>query len=90
VTEYPADTMTGLLARGAADAPALGAPGRAWMTHGQLRDLAARTVRDLNALGIGRQDRVAMVLPNGPEMAASFVAIACAACTTSSTSTSAT
>jgi acyl-CoA synthetase (AMP-forming)/AMP-acid ligase II len=81
MTDYPADTMTGLLARGAADAPAIGAPGRAWMTYGQLRDLAARTVRDLNALGIGRQDRVAMVLHNGPEMAASFVAIACAACT---------
>jgi acyl-CoA synthetase (AMP-forming)/AMP-acid ligase II len=81
VTDYPADTMTGLLGRGAADAPAIGAPGRAWMTHGALRDLAARTVRDLNALGIGRQDRVAMVLHNGPEMAASFVAIAAGACT---------
>jgi acyl-CoA synthetase (AMP-forming)/AMP-acid ligase II len=81
MTEYPADTITGLLARGAADAPAIGAPGRAWMTYTQLRDLAARALRDLNALGIGRQDRVAMVLPNGPEMAASFVAIACAACT---------
>jgi acyl-CoA synthetase (AMP-forming)/AMP-acid ligase II len=81
VTDYPADTMSGLLARGAADAPAIGAPGRAWMTHGALRDLAARTVRDLNALGIGRRDRVAMVLHNGPEMAASFVAIAAGACT---------
>ena len=81
MTDYPADTMTGLLARGAAEAPVLGAPGRAWMTHGGLRDLAAHTVRDLNALGIGREDRVAMVLPNGPEMAASFIAIAAAACT---------
>ncbi len=81
MTDYPADTMTGLLARAPADAPAIGAPGRIWMTHGQLRDLAARTVADLNTLGIGRQDRVAMVLPNGPEMAAGFVAIACGACT---------
>jgi acyl-CoA synthetase (AMP-forming)/AMP-acid ligase II len=81
VTDYPADTITGLLARGAAEAPAIGAPGRAWMTHGELRDLAARTVGELNALGIGRQDRVAMVLPNGPEMAAGFVAIAAGACT---------
>ena len=35
----------------------------------------------LNAIGIGRGDRVAIVLPNGPEMAASFVAIACGATT---------
>jgi len=32
-------------------------------------------------MGIGRGDRVAMVLPNGPEMAASFIAIACGATT---------
>ena len=32
-------------------------------------------------MGIGRNDRVAMVLPNGPEMAASFIAIACGATT---------
>jgi acyl-CoA synthetase (AMP-forming)/AMP-acid ligase II len=81
MTEYPADTIAGLLLRGAADAPAIGAPGRAWLTHGGLRALAAETVRALNALGIGRQDRVAMVLPNGPEMAAGFVAIGAGACT---------
>jgi acyl-CoA synthetase (AMP-forming)/AMP-acid ligase II len=79
MTEYPADTVTGLLARGEADAPAIGAPGRPWLSHAGLRELAARTIADLNALGIGRQDRLAIVLPNGPEMAASFVAIACAA-----------
>ena len=32
-------------------------------------------------MGIGRNDRVAIVLPNGPEMAAAFVAIACGATT---------
>jgi len=30
----------------------------------------------LNGIGIGRNDRVAIVLPNGPEMAASFIACA--------------
>src|SRR5262249_18367093 len=30
----------------------------------------------LRALGLGRADRVAMVLPNGPEMAALFLAVA--------------
>ena len=32
-------------------------------------------------MGIGRNDRVAIVLPNGPEMAAAFIAIACGATT---------
>jgi acyl-CoA synthetase (AMP-forming)/AMP-acid ligase II len=46
-----------------------------------LRDLAARTGTVLNAIGIGRNDRVAIVLPNGPDMAAAFLAIGCAATT---------
>ena len=79
--QYPADTVVQLLAKGADTAPAIGTPGRPWLTHAALRALAARTVRDLNAMGIGRNDRVAMVLPNGPEMAAAFVAIACGATT---------
>ena len=77
MTIYHADTMTQLLARGADDAPAIGAPGRPSLTHAGLRALAARTVAALNAMGIGRHDRVAMVLPNGPEMAALFVTAAC-------------
>jgi acyl-CoA synthetase (AMP-forming)/AMP-acid ligase II len=76
---YPADTVYGLLALGAEDQPAIGAPGRDWLSHGGLRALAARTVGDLNAMGIGRHDRIAMVVPNGPEMAALFVAAACGA-----------
>jgi acyl-CoA synthetase (AMP-forming)/AMP-acid ligase II len=81
MTEYPADTLPDLLARGAADAPAIGAPDRAALTHGGLRALAERTRAALAAMGIGRADRVAIVLPNGPEMAAAFVAIGCAATT---------
>ncbi|MBN8890146.1 MAG: AMP-dependent synthetase [Rhodospirillales bacterium 70-18] len=86
MTDYAADTVAGLLARGADDAPAIGMPqslegARPWLTHAGLRALAARTVADLNAMGIGRHDRVAMVLPNGPEMASAFVAVACAATT---------
>jgi oxalate---CoA ligase len=86
LTHYPADTVPALLAKGADAAPAIGMPkagdaARAPLTHGGLRALAARTVADLNRFGIGRNDRVAMVLPNGPEMAAGFVAIACGATT---------
>ncbi len=81
MTEYPADTVTDLLKRGAEAARAIGAPGRKWLTHGALRALVARTVADLNRAGIGRGDRVAIVLPNGPEMAACFVAVAAGATT---------
>ncbi len=65
-----------LLAAGADDAPALGAPGRLALSFGGLRALITRTVATLNAAGIGRNDAVAIVLPNGPEMAACYMACA--------------
>jgi oxalate---CoA ligase len=65
-----------LLAAGADDAPALGAPGRQALSFGGLRALITRTVATLNAAGIGRNDAVAIVLPNGPEMAACYMACA--------------
>lgn len=61
---------------GAADAPAIGAPGRPWLTYAGLKKLVDDTLATLNGVGIGRDDRVAMVVPNGPEMAASFIAVA--------------
>jgi acyl-CoA synthetase (AMP-forming)/AMP-acid ligase II len=76
-----ADTIHDLLAPHPAAAPALRAPGRPALSYGALRDLAARTTEALATRGIGRGDRVAIVLPNGPEMAAAFVAIAHAATT---------
>jgi oxalate---CoA ligase len=81
MTVYLADTLAELLARGMDDAPAIGAPGRPWLSHGGLRALAARTVERLNAMGVGRNDRVGIVMPNGPEMAACFIAVACGATT---------
>ena len=74
-------TVAELLATGAADRPAIRAPERPSLSFGGLRALAERTIASLNDIGIGCGDRVAIVLPNGPEMAASFVAIACAATT---------
>jgi acyl-CoA synthetase (AMP-forming)/AMP-acid ligase II len=79
MTEFT--TVGNLLATGADGAPAVGAPGRATLDFAGLRALAERTVRDLNGLSIGRGDRVAIVLPNGPEMATAFLAIACGATT---------
>lgn len=75
-------TTAELLQQGEAGAAAIRATeGRAALTYGGLRTLAAATVAALNARGIGRGDRVAMVLPNGPEMAAAFVAVAAGATT---------
>ncbi|MER9508277.1 acyl--CoA ligase [Mesorhizobium sp. M0579] len=69
------------LAPGAEDAPAIAAPDRNLLSHGGLRGLIRDTVARLNALGIGRGDRVAIVLPNGPEMATAFITVAAAAST---------
>ncbi len=76
-----ATTIAALLDIGEAGRPAVRAPERPMLSYAGLRALAARTVATLNGIGIGRGDRVAIVLPNGPEMAASFVAIACGATT---------
>jgi acyl-CoA synthetase (AMP-forming)/AMP-acid ligase II/acyl carrier protein/lauroyl/myristoyl acyltransferase len=55
------------------------APGRHPLTFAGLVDRIAATKQALNRLGIGRGDRVAIVLPPGPEMAVAVVsAIACA------------
>ena len=62
-----------------AEAPAIGAPGRKSLTYGGLAAQIAGTVSDLNRFGIGRNDRVAVVLPNGPEMAAAFLAVSAGA-----------
>jgi acyl-CoA synthetase (AMP-forming)/AMP-acid ligase II len=75
-------TISELLEVGEAQRPALRAPeGRPSLSYAALRGLVARTVEALNARGIGRGDRVAIVLPNGPEMASSFVSVACGATT---------
>ncbi|HWE25267.1 MAG TPA: acyl--CoA ligase [Myxococcales bacterium] len=76
------DTIGQLLQRGTDDSIAIGAPDAVPpLNYRALRDLAQRTVADLNSLGIGRGHRVAMVLPNGPEAAAAFVSIASGATT---------
>ena len=71
-----------LLSVGQADQPAIGAPGgHRPLPYGALRAFVEATIAKLNALGVDRNDRVAIVLNNGPEMAVCFlcVASACAA-----------
>lgn len=76
-----AKTFRELLERGADDAEAIGAPGRPPLDYAGLRAHVEATVARLNELGVGRHDAVAIVLPNGPEMASAFVAIGAGATT---------
>lgn len=74
-------TLAELIQRHPDTAKAIGAPGRDWMTYGQLGTLTQSVRRSLRNAGVGAQDRVAIVLPNGPEMAAAFVTVAQSATT---------
>lgn len=65
-----------LIARHADTANAIGAPGRSWLSYLGLREHCAKVKVDLHQIGIGRGDRVAIVLPNGPEMATAFISVA--------------
>ena len=70
-----ASTLIELMSRGADGDPAIAASGATPLTYGGLRALVETTISTLNGIGIGRNDRVAIVLPNGPEMATAFIAI---------------
>ncbi|MET0333043.1 MAG: acyl--CoA ligase [Rhizobacter sp.] len=70
------DTLQQLLSTGADSAIAISAPSRPALSYGQLRALVQSTLASLNALGVGRNDRVGIVLNNGPEMATCYMACA--------------
>ena len=63
----------------APDAVAIAAPGRAPLSYGALDDLLRAAVRALAAMGLGRGDRVALAVSQGPEMATAVLAVATAA-----------
>src|ERR1041384_5505857 len=71
-----AETIKALLEAGKPDATALSAPGGKPLTYAALRELIARIGGALASQGIGANDRVAIVLDNGPEMAATFLCVA--------------
>jgi len=75
------NTVFEIISNQNADLPAIGAPDRSPLSYGGLKALVERTVETLNGIGIGRGDRVALVLPNGPEMAAAFLAVGAGAST---------
>jgi acyl-coenzyme A synthetase/AMP-(fatty) acid ligase len=53
---------------------ALLAPGRAPLTYTRLYAEISKHADMLGAIGISKEDRVALLLPNGPETALSFLA----------------
>ncbi|SIT13164.1 Acyl-CoA synthetase (AMP-forming)/AMP-acid ligase II [Roseivivax lentus] len=74
-------TLKALLAPHSGEMPAIGAPGREWLSYDGLRSLAEEVAASLHGMGIDASDRVAIVLPNGPEMATAFITVAQAATT---------
>jgi acyl-CoA synthetase (AMP-forming)/AMP-acid ligase II len=71
-----ARTLFDLINRADPAAPAIGAPGRGDLSYGGLASKIAAAGVVLNGAGVGRGDAVAIVLPNGPEMAAAFLSVA--------------
>lgn len=69
--EVRAERQSGAVAIIAPDGPPL--------TYGRLWEHVGDVVGRLNSLGLGRGDRVAIVLPNGPELAVAFLAVGAAA-----------
>jgi acyl-CoA synthetase (AMP-forming)/AMP-acid ligase II len=73
--------MVEFQARRIPEAPAILAPGRYGLTYNLLHQQIERVGRTLRATGIGRRDRVAVALPNGPELAVAILCVeACAVC----------
>jgi acyl-CoA synthetase (AMP-forming)/AMP-acid ligase II/acyl carrier protein len=58
------------------DALAILAPGRAPLTYGRLYRHIDDMGHLLRSMGIGRHDRIALVLPNGPELAVAILVVA--------------
>ena len=74
-------TVFETIANQSMDAVAIQALGRRPLLYADLCEQIKETIRSLNEIGIGRNDRVAVVLPNGSEMAAVCLAVAsCSTC----------
>ena len=75
----PAETVAGLLAGGANEAAAIRSPGHPAMTFAGLRTAAWTMANALCARGIAQSDAIALLLPNGHEMAVTFLGTTLAA-----------
>jgi oxalate---CoA ligase len=68
-------TLLDLLGRGDDSHPALVAPDRPDLSYAMLRHNVVQLASQLHAAGIGRGDRVAIAMGNGPEMVIAFLAV---------------
>jgi len=71
-----AATLNRILERGQADDLAIDVPGGARLTYRELREQVAAVADELSRMGLGRGDRIALVLPNCVEAIVLFVAAA--------------
>ena len=69
-------TLLDVLQQGAASDPAIAVPGGVRLTYRELREQVAAAADHLAQLGVGREDRVALVLPNSAEAIVLFLAAA--------------
>ena len=72
-------TILDLLERGAAEHPAIVAPGGPVLTYDSLRSQIHDLAQQLRLMGLGRGDRAAIVLPNSIEAIVCFLAVAATA-----------
>ena len=63
------------------EAVAIVAPARNALTYADLYRHIHHIGVQLNDFGIGRNDRVGIILPNGPEMATAFLSVAASSAT---------
>lgn len=73
-----AQTLNALLERGRAQDGAIVVPDGIRLTYAQLREQVAAAADRLAGLGLGRNDRIALVLPNSAETVVMFLAAATA------------
>jgi acyl-CoA synthetase (AMP-forming)/AMP-acid ligase II len=71
-----AATLNRLLEVGQPDDLAIDVPGGVRLTYRELREQVAEVADELSRLGLGRGDRIALVLPNGVEAIVLFLAAA--------------
>ena len=70
-----ANTLIDVLENGEGSHPAVVSPGGPTLTYDDLRRQVDRLMGQLRGFGLKRTDRVAIVLPNGIEVIASFLAV---------------
>ena len=69
-------TIRSIIDVGNAKAIAMSAPNRSALSYKGLRNHCDQIGKQLASQGLSNSDRVAIVLPNGPEMASAFLAVA--------------